>query len=175
MWQTGLGWGRGRYLSPRFLGSRCRRWSGTRGPFYSSGTAGIFSSPPPPLPSLLWGSRIDPPPKRPAPQREGQGGMMTPLSPTYWVGGDKLRQRGLEGGPWKGIQASGFRLKKKKKDKNREIGWPNASFQKPRAIFGPFRTFLSCPVKRWVPWMPCDRDEVAVLGGYKRAAWRCAS
>lgn len=172
MWRTGPGGGRGWYLGPRFLGSRCRRWSGTRGPFYSSGTAGIFSSPPPPLPSLLWGSRIDPPPtKRPAPQREGQGGMKTPLSPTYWVDGDK----GQEGGPCKGIQVSGLRLKKKKKGKNPEIGWPKASFQKPRDIFGLFRTFLSCPVRRWVPWMPCHRDEVAVLGGYKRAAWRCAS
>ena len=46
---------------------------------------------------------------------------MTPLSPTYWVGGDKLRQRGLEGGPWKGIQASGFRLKKKKKIKTERL------------------------------------------------------
>ena len=59
--------------------------------------------------------------------------MKTPLSPTYWVDGDK----GQDGGPCKGIQVSGLRLKKKKKkDKNPEIGWPKASFQKPRAIFG---------------------------------------
>ena len=37
--------------------------------------------------------------------------MKTPLSPTYWVDGDK----GQEGGPCKGIQVSGLRLKKKKK------------------------------------------------------------
>ena len=95
---------------------------------------------PPPHPSMLWGSPTDRPPKRPAPQREGQGEMKMPLSPAYCVSGDKLRQRGQEAGPWKGIQVSGLRLGKKKTttETQRLVGL--RPLFKTLGVSGPFRT-----------------------------------
>lgn len=74
-----------------------------RRPFYSSQKAGIFPSGPLSLPFLLLRSGFEP--QRDPPQREEQGEIKTPPSPTWWWVGI-LRQRGQEGGPGDPINLS---------------------------------------------------------------------